>query len=589
MKNFLLYTLATITGIILASILFFVILMASLSAIVASGEKPTSVPENSILVLKAGVPIPDRGSKNPFAGIDIIDMTVTPIPGLNEILDNIRKASADNKIKGILIENGLLPSGWATTEEIRTALEKFRADGKFVIAFSDYVMSQQGYYLSTAADKIFINPSSTLDFKGLSGEVMFYKKALEKLGVDVQVTRHGKFKGAVEPFILDGLSKENKEQIESYIGSIWSHVVGKISESRGLTTGRLNELADSLTGYLASGALENKLVDGLIYRDALIDTLKIRSGLTPDDKINLVSMTKYTKVPNPNKMVSAKNKIAVVYAEGTIVMGKGNENNIGGNAYADVIRTLRKDSVIKAIVLRVNSPGGNAIASDIIWRELELAAKVKPVVISMGNYAASGGYFISAPGTRILANPTTITGSIGVFGLLPNAGRLMNQKLGISTETVSTNENSDFPSIYRPMDVYEKEVMQKSIEHVYSDFVSKVSEGRKMRTGAVDSIGQGRVWSGTNALEIGLVDGIGGLQASIDSAASLAGIETYSIRELPTIEDPYTKLLTQLTGDIKMRILKKELGDNIKFFNELQEIKNLSGIQARLPYFIEVH
>ncbi len=589
MKNFLVYTLATITGIILATILFFVILMASLSAIVASGEKPASVSDNSILVLKAGNPIPDRGSRNPFAGFDIINMTVTPMPGLNEILENIKKASADDKINGILIENGLLPSGWATTEEIREALEKFRASGKFVIAFSDYVMSQQGYYLSTAADKIFINPSSTLDFKGLSGEVMFYKKALEKLGVDVQVTRHGKFKGAVEPFILDGLSKENKEQIESYIGSIWSHVIENISESRGITPGKLNELADSLTGYLASDALENKLIDGIIYRDALIDTLKIRSGLTTDDKINMVSMTRYTKVPNPNKMVSAKNKIAVVYAEGTIVMGKGNDNNIGGNAYADVIRTVRKDSTIKAIVLRVNSPGGNAIASDIIWRELEQAAKVKPVVISMGNYAASGGYFISAPGTRILANPTTITGSIGVFGLLPNAGRLMNQKLGISTETVSTNKNSDFPSIYRPMDVYEKEVMQKSIEHIYSDFVSKVSEGRHMRTTAVDSIGQGRVWSGTSALEIGLIDGIGGLQASIDSAASLAGIDTYSIRELPSIEDPYTKLLNQLTGDIKMKILRKELGENIKFYNEFQEIKNLSGIQARLPYFIEVH
>ncbi|MFZ0283008.1 MAG: signal peptide peptidase SppA [Bacteroidales bacterium] len=589
MKNFLVYTLATITGIILATILFFVILMASLSAIVASGEKPASVSDNSILVLKAGNPIPDRGSRNPFASFNIIDMTVTPMPGLNEILENLRKASADDKINGILIENGLLPSGWATTEEIREALEKFRASGKFVIAFSDYVMSQQGYYLSTAADKIFINPSSTLDFKGLSGEVMFYKKALEKLGVEVQVTRHGKFKGAVEPFILDGLSKENKEQIESYIGSIWSHVIENISESRGITPGRLNELADSLTGYLASEALENKLVDGIIYRDALIDTLKIRSGLTTDDKINLVSMTRYTKVPNPKKMVSAKNKIAVVYAEGTIVMGKGNENNIGGNAYADVIRTVRKDSTIKAIVLRVNSPGGNAIASDIIWRELEQAAKAKPVVISMGNYAASGGYFISAPGTRILANPTTITGSIGVFGLLPNAGKLMNQKLGISTETVSTNKNSDFPSIYRPMDIYEKEVMQKSIEHIYSDFVSKVSEGRHMRTTAVDSIGQGRVWSGTSALEIGLVDGMGGLQASIDTAASLAGLDTYSIRELPSIEDPYTKLLNQLTGDIKMKILRNELGENIKFYNELQDLKNLSGIQARLPYFIEVH
>jgi protease-4 len=589
MKSFLKYTLATITGIIIVSILFFVILLASLSTMMISGEKPVSISENSILVLKAGATIPDQGNTNPYAGFDIINMTVTPLPGLNDILQNIKKASADDKIKGILIENGLLPSGWATTEEVREALEKFREGGKFVIAYADYVLLQECYYLSTAADKIYVNPSSTVDFKGLSGEVMFYKKALEKLGVEVQVTRHGKFKGAVEPYILDKLSKENREQIESYVGSIWSHVIGNISKSRGIAPEKLNLLADNLTGYVASGAYENGLVDGLIYRDALIDTLKIRSGLTTDDKIALVPMHKYTKVPDPKKMVSAKNKIAVIYASGTIVMGKGGENNIGGDGFGELIRKERKDTTVKAIVLRVNSPGGNAIASDIMWRELELASKIKPVVISMGNYAASGGYFISAPGTKIFASPTTITGSIGVFGLIPNTGKLMNQKLGISTETVNTNKNSDFPSIYRPMEIYEKEVMQLSIEKVYSDFVSKVSSGRKMTFAAVDSIGQGRVWSGTDAKRLGLVDETGGLRASVEEAAKLAGIETYSLRELPVAEDPFTRVLSQLSARIRMRILKNELGEYKKIFDEIQEIKNLSGIQARLPYFIEVH
>lgn len=589
MKSFLKYTLATITGIIIVSILFFVILLASLSTMMISGEKPASISENSILVLKAGATIPDQGNTNPYAGFDIINMTITPLPGLNEILQNIKKASADDKIKGILIENGLLPSGWATTEEVREALEKFRAGGKFVIAYADYVLLQECYYLSTAADKIYVNPSSTVDFKGLSGEVMFYKKALEKLGVEVQVTRHGKFKGAVEPYILDKLSKENKEQIESYVGSIWSHVVENIAKSRGIAPEKLNLLADNLTGYVASGAYENGLVDGLIYRDALIDTLKIRSGLTTNDKIALVPMHKYTNVPDPKRMVSAKNKIAVIYASGTIVMGKGGENNIGGDSFGELIRKERKDTTVKAIVLRVNSPGGNAIASDIMWRELELASKVKPVVISMGNYAASGGYYISAPGTKIFASPTTITGSIGVFGLIPNAGKLMNQKLGISTETVNTNKNSDFPSIYRPMEIYEKEVMQLSIEKVYSDFVSKVSSGRKMTFAAVDSIGQGRVWSGTDAKRLGLVDETGGLRASVEEAAKLAGIETYSLRELPVAEDPFTRILSQLSAEIRMRILKNELGEYKKIFDEIQEIKNLSGIQARLPYFIEVH
>ncbi len=589
MKDFLKYTLATITGIILASILFFIIMLASISAMVASGNKPVSISDHSILVLKAGIPIPDRGDSNPLSGFDLVNMTITQTPGLNEILQNIKKASSDDKIKGILIENGLLPAGWATIEEIREALEKFKAGGKFVIAYSDYLMLQQGYYLSTSADRIYINPSSSLDFKGLSGEVMFYKDALEKLGVDVQVTRHGKFKGAVEPFILNELSKENEEQIRTYVGSIWNHVVENISKSRGISTIKLNQLADSLSGNIASTALKNRLVDGLIYRDALIDTLKIRSGLTTDDKIEMVSMTKYTRVPEPKKMVSAKNKISVIFASGTIVMGKGNNENIGGNTYGDLIRKERKDSTVKAIVLRVNSPGGNAIASDIIWRELELAAKVKPVVISMGNYAASGGYYISAPGTKILASPTTITGSIGVFGLIPNAGKLFDQKLGISTETVNTNKNSDFPSVYRPMSVYEKNVMQLSIDNVYADFVDKVSSGRSMSVQAVDSIGQGRVWSGADAIKIGLVDAFGGLSASIDTAAALAGISKYSVKELPVQEEPYARLISQLSGDIKMHFLKKELGENFRFLNELREIKELSGIQARMPYYIEIH
>lgn len=589
MKNFLIYTLATITGIILASIIFFLIMIGSLSAIVAAGDKKVSISENSVLVLKTNVQIPDRSDPNPFAGIDITNMTISPVTGLNEILKNLDKAASDPKIKGVLIDNGIMPSGWATTEEIRNGLRKFSESGKFIIAYSDYALEQQGYYLSTAADRIFINPSSTVDFKGLTGEVMFYKKALEKIGMEVQVIRHGKFKGAVEPFILDKLSDENKEQIKDYVGSIWNHVVKMMAESRSLTESRINELADNLTGTVSTEALDAGLVDGLIYRDALNDTLKILSGLTTDDKINFVPMSKYAKVPDPKKVLTVKSRISVIYASGSIVMGKGNTGNIGGNNYSEIIRKERLDSTVKAIVLRVNSPGGNAIASDIIWRELELAAKVKPVVISMGNYAASGGYYIACPGTKIYANPTTISGSIGVFGLVPNAGKLLEQKIGINTETVKTNENSDFPSIYRPMSVYEKEVMQKSIEKIYSDFVTKVASGRDMNFESVDSIGQGRVWSGTSSMNLGLVDEIGGLNDAIKGAAELAKTETYSIRELPVAEDPYTMLLKQMSGDVKMNILKKEIGETFGFYRELLEIRDLTGIQARLPYFIEIH
>jgi protease-4 len=589
MKNFLKYTLATITGIIIASILFFVVILASFSAIVSSGNKPVAIGNNSILVLKAGVPIPDRGDQNPFSGVDLLNMTLAPVPGLNDILHNIQKASGDSKIKGILIENGLLPSGWATTEEIRNAILKFREGGKFVISYSDYILTQECYYLATAADKIYINPGSMVEFKGLSSEVMFYKKALEKIGVEVQVTRHGKFKGAVEPFILDKLSEENKTQIKDYAGSLWNQVISDISKSRDIPADKLNLIADNIEGNLASKALETKLVDGLLYRDVLIDTLKVLSGISKDKDLNLVSMNKYIKVPETKMMYSVKNKIAVVYASGTIVTGKGNDNNIGGNYYADIIRKVRRDTSVKAIVLRVDSPGGSATASDIMWRELDLAAKVKPVVISMGNYAASGGYYISAPGTKIYADPMTISGSIGVFGLIPNAGKLLEEKLGLTTEIVKTNKNADFPSIYRPMNSYEKELMQMSIEKIYSDFVDRVASGRRMSAASVDSIGQGRVWSGTSALRIGLIDEIGGLKDAINGAAKLAGVESYSIRELPVLEDPYTKILSQLSGELRISILKNELGESVKYYNMFQEIKDMSGIQARLPYFIDIH
>lgn len=589
MKDFLKYTLATITGIIIASFLFFIIMLGVLSSLMASGNKPVSIENNSILVLKAGVPIPDRDNGNLIAGFDILNMDITPTPGLNLILKNIKKAAKDDKIKGILIENGLQNAGWATTEEIRNALQEFRKTGKFVISYSDYVLTQECYYLSTVADKIYINPGSSVDFKGLSSDVMFYKDALDKLGVEVQVVRHGKFKGAVEPFMLDKLSDENKAQINDYAGSIWNHVIKNISESRGISEENLNKTADELKGYLSSSALESHLVDGLIFRDVLIDTLKSLSGIDKNKDLNLVSMSKYSNVPGNRKSESVKTKISVIYAEGNIVMGKGNESNIGGNRYADVIRKERKDSSVKAIVLRVNSPGGNAIASDIIWRELQQAAQVKPVVVSMGNYAASGGYYISCPATKIYADPTTISGSIGVFGLIPNAEKLLEQKLGLKTEVVNTNQNSDFPSVFRPMSPYEKEVMQMSIEQVYNGFIGKVASGRNMGVENVDSIGQGRVWSGSKAIGIGLADEAGGLEDAIRGAAELAGIDNYAVKELPQLEDPYMRLLSQLGGEVKVKILNNELGESAALLDRVKEIREMSGIQARLPYFIDIH
>ncbi|MBP8960103.1 MAG: signal peptide peptidase SppA [Bacteroidales bacterium] len=588
MKKFLTYVLATITGIIIVLIIFFFIMIGSLGALIATGEKPVTLINKNILILNAGVPIPDHGNPNPWAAFDIINMTFSPAPGLNEILNNIRKASSDPKITGILIENGLTSPGWATSDEIRNALKEFRKSGKFVLAYADYILTQEGYFLSTSANKVFLNPGAMMDFKGLSGEVMFYKQALEKLGIEVQVIRHGKFKGAAEPFMLDRMSNENREQIQAYVGAIWNHVISSISETRNISSEKLNSIADQLTATNPEGALQNGLIDGLIFRDQLIDTIKILSGLSTKDKIGLVPMTKYSRVPETVKKSYSKNKIALIYAEGNIVMGKGDELNIGGNHYADIIREIRKDSTIKAVVLRVNSPGGNAIASDIIWREVMLASGTKPVVISMGNYAASGGYYISVPGSKILASPVTITGSIGVFGLIPNANKLLKNKLGINTETVNTNKLSDFPSIYRSMSPYEKEVMQKSIEKTYSDFVTKVSEGRNISIEKVNEIAEGRVWDGAAALKIGLVDEFGGLQKSVEEAARLADLKDYSLKEYPVAVSPYEKLLKSLTGNMRMKLTARKSGDAAKYLEYLNELPSLSGIQARLPYFIEI-
>jgi len=427
MKTFLKMVLAVIAGIIITSILFFVVSLSVFSGMAAAGKKSVAVPEKTVLVIKTGAAIPDRSQVNPLTMFDPVTMSLTQTPGLNEILRNLRKAAEDEKVSGILIENGTMPSGWATADELRTALLEFRKSGKFIYSYSDYVLMQESYFISTAADAIWINPSSMFDFKGLAAEVTFYKEALEKLGVEVQVIRHGKFKGAVEPYILDKLSDENRLQISEYVGSIWEHVVNVISESRGLPAEKIMSLADSLAGYDAALMTGAGLIDGTIYRDQLEDSIRAAAGIDKDKKISYVSMSKYSNVPAKHTTAAGKGKIAVLFAEGSIVNGDGDDTNIGGNRYAEELRKLRLDSTVKAVVFRVNSRGGSAIASDIIWREVGLTDRVKPVVVSMGNYAASGGYYIAAAARRIMASPVTVTGSIGVYGLIPNAQALFDK------------------------------------------------------------------------------------------------------------------------------------------------------------------
>ena len=588
MKTFLKMLLAVIAGTIITSILFFVIMLSVVSGMAAAGKKAVTIPEKSVLVLKTGSVITDRTQSNPFAMFDPFTGSFTQTPGLNDVLKNLKKAAEDENVSGILLETGTMPSGWATADELRTALEEFKQSGKFVYSYAEYIMLQEGYFISTAADAIWINPTAMVDFKGLAAEVTFYKDALEKLGVEVQVIRHGKFKGAVEPYMLDRLSDENRLQISAYMGSIWKHVVGVISEKRGVPAERVMSLADSIAGYNTDMMISAGLIDGPLYRDQLEDSIRSAADIKEGKKINYVTMSKYSKVPVKQGTKLAKSKIAVLFAEGSIVNGEGDDTNIGGSRYAAEMRKLRLDTTVKAVVFRVNSRGGSVIASDMIWREVELTGKVKPVVVSMGNYAASGGYYISAPAGKIMASPVTVTGSIGVFGLIPNAQKLLNQKLGISSDIVRTNTNADFPSISRPLNSFERETMQANIERTYSNFTKLVAEGREMSQAAVDSIGQGRVWSGTDAAGLGLVDAFGGLRDAVKEAATLAGLEEYRIIEKPEASDFYSKLLKQMTEEIRTRAIRDELGEISRYYFDLKEIISSGGILATMPYYLEI-
>ncbi len=588
MKNFLKYLLATILGTFVVALIMFFIIVGSISAIIAKQEKSIEIKPNSILMLTLDQPIMDRKPSMPFkiTPFRANKSFAEPVLGLTEILRNIDKAAKDEKINGICLDLSKLMTGYATVEEIRNALLKFKESGKFVISYGDE-FSQVSYYLASVSDKIYMNPEGTLYLTGLKGELLFFKNAFEKLGIEPQIIRHGKFKSAVEPLMYTSMSEENRKQIREYIGSIWMHLVTGISEQRNISPDNLNALADELALWNSETALEQHLLDSLIYRDELIEKLKEKVGITKTKKLNLIPLEKYERVPEIRTSKGLiKEKIAVIYASGDIVMGEEYEEEIGANKMALTIREAREDSTIKAIVLRVNSPGGGALASELIWRELDLARKVKPVIASMGDLAASGGYYISSPADTIVSSPVTITGSIGVFGVLFNAKEFFNKKLGITYDVESTNRYSNFGTPFRPLSDYEKNIIKNSVEKVYDTFLDHVSEGRGLTVQRVDSIGEGRVWSGINAKEIGLTDEFGGLTRAISIAAEKAGLDTYRVVELPKLEDPFQQLIKKFTANVKQKILQEELGDDYKYYELLRKTKNLQGIQARLPYEI---
>ena len=581
MKDFLKYLLATIIGIILASLIMFFIFLGTISVLISRQDKPVEIRDNSILVIKLDNPVSDRKPLLLFSYARTL--------GLNEILLNISKAKEDKKIKGIYLEPSIIPAGLATIEEIRNAILDFKESGKFVICHSDFY-SQTSYYLATAADKIYMNPEGLIPLLGLRAQLIFFKGTLEKLGIKPEIIRHGKFKSAVEPLMYDKMSDENREQISKLIGSIWDYMISEISARRGITVEKINYLADNLEIWDAKSTIEHNLIDSLAHKDYVLDKLKELTGTDKSKKLNLVSLSKYTKVPGARKHKGlAKNKIAVIYASGTIQLGDEGEGQISSERISKTIRKARLDSTIKAIVFRVNSGGGSNVASEVIWKELNLARQVKPVIASFGDVAASGGYYISVPADTIVASKNTITGSIGVWGVLLNMKKFLNEKLGITMDIEKTNRYSDFMSGYRSLSAKEREVMQNHVDKIYNTFVTHVSDGRNMNYDEVDKIGEGRVWSGINAKEIGLIDIYGGLTTAIDIAVDKANVEKYRIVELPKLEDPIQQILKELTGNVSSVFLKKELGNSYKHYKLIKEVVNLNGVQARMPFEIEIY
>ncbi len=579
--------LATIAGIIalqfIGLIIFFIVI-----AVASSKSDAPDVKENSVLVAKFSSPVTDRADDNPFSQLMSGSFIQDNAMGLDQILKDIKKAKTEDKISGIFMRLANVPIGYASLEEIRDALIDFKESGKFIISHSD-TYTHKSYYLASVSDSIYLTPTGSFTFTGLSGTIMFYKRALEKFGVDMQVIKHGKFKSAVEPYLMEKMSPENRKQMTGYVSAFWDQMVDGISEARGISVDVLNQYADELAVAFDDQALEKGMIDGLKYYDEILDELRERTGKDEDDDISSVSLSKYADVPSSVKAEATRDKIAVIYAMGVVLPGDQGEGFIGSDRIAKAIRKAREDDKIKAIVFRVNSGGGSALASEVIYREVKLAAETKPVVASLGNVAASGGYYIVCPADTIVASETTVTGSIGVFAVLPNLQELMSDKIGITTDGVKTNAYSDMMGVYRPLDPYERAFLQSTVDDTYSDFVSRVATGRGMSFDEVDAIGGGRVWAGKDAIEIGLVDVFGGLEKSIEIAAEMAGLDNYRITSRPELDDPFTSIMKQISGEVKMKIIKKELGESYFMYKKIQEIQEMKGVQAMMPYTIQIN
>lgn len=586
--RFLGNVLATIVGIFIFCMIFFFGIII-IGAIAGNGEDTASVKKNSVIELDLSKVSLDYAGKTNYKDFNYFE---AQHDGVTDILNAIEAAKTDDKIKGISILNNQSQLGLAQSKSVRDKLEEFKKSGKFVYAYANY-FTQSEYYLNSVANQIYLNPVGEVDFKGLSSEILYLKELQEKSGVKMEVIRHGKYKSAVEPFLAQEMSLENREQMTVLLNSVWSTIVSDISKSRKLTVAQLNAIANSLGARTPELALANKLVDKIAYEDEYHDAIRAKLKLGKKEKYDFVSITDYAKkVASTVEDYSKNDIIAVIYAQGEIAGGEGDVNLIGEGSINRSLKEAREDDDVKAIVLRVDSPGGSAFTSELIWREIEITKKVKPVVVSMGNYAASGGYYIAANADRIFAEPNTITGSIGVFGMLPNMNEL-GKNIGINAEQVKTHDNASGYSIFEPIEDNFKGYVLESIERTYATFLKRVADGRKMTTTQVDAIAQGRVWTGIDAHKLGLVDEIGGLDAAIKYAAKLGKTSLYKTENYPEYEKNFEDLLANFTGiamfKTKEQLLKEQLGEEgFQMLEQIKRVKSRKGIQAIMPYEISI-
>ncbi len=573
---------------VLLLIIVLLLISSLVSSIVSSTDTKVDVKPQTVLYMNLNYEIPDRTNNNNlglvFNGSSFTEVDMT---GMNDILNNIEAAKNDPNISGIFMELSQVGTSNANIEEIRNKFIEFKESGKFLISYAE-AYSQNAYYLATVSDKIYMLPDGVLDIHGMASQPMFYKHLLEKLDIEMQIIRpaNNKFKSAVEPYFLDKMSEANREQNSVLLNSMWGKICDDISKSRNISVEKINQFADDLTLLFdTQSAVDNNFIDGLIYRDEVIAMLHQLTNTAENKKVNIIKNSQYAKV-RP-ELFTGEDRIAIVYASGQIIDGEGDESTIGSVTLSEAIRQARTDKKVKAIVMRVNSPGGSAVASEVIRREVELAAKEKPFIVSMGSYAASGGYWISSSSDYIFADPTTLTGSIGVFGTMPNLEGFMTDKVGLTFDVVKTNENSDFGTLVKPMTPYQLTMMQKHVTDTYDDFITLVSTERNLRKTFVDSIAQGRVWSGVDAINIGLIDEFGGVEKAIAYAAEKANLESYSIKEYPAQEDMFESLFKTKTQEYYAKsLMKKNLGSTYQYLEAIEQINKLEGVQALMPLTI---